>query len=85
MPAGIYNVGDNDHRSSTAFSSEVARQLGLPLPPQVSLEEARVGFSPQRLSFMTESRRVDTSKMRDVLGVTPRYANPEDGIRESLQ
>lgn len=83
-PAGIYNVGDNDHRSPTAFTSEVARQLGLPAPPQISLEDARVEFSPQRLSFMTESRRVDTSKMRNVLGVTPRYANPEDGIKASL-
>ena len=84
VPAGIYNVGDNDHRSPTAFTSEVARQLGLPAPPQISLEDARVEFSPQRLSFMTESRRVDTSKMREVLGVTPRYANPEDGIKASL-
>ncbi len=84
VPTGIYNVGDNDHRSPTAFTSEVARQLGLPAPPQISLEDARVEFSPQRLSFMTESRRVDTSKMRKVLGVTPRYVNPEDGIKASL-
>ena len=83
-PAGIYNVGDNDHRSPTAFTLEVARQLGLPAPPQISLDQARAAFSPQRLSFMTESRRVDTSKMRNVLGVAPRYADPEDGIRASL-
>ena len=84
VPAGIYNVGDDDHRSPTAFTSEVARQLGLPAPRQISLEDARVEFSPQRLSFTMESRRVDTSKMRKVLGVTPRYVNPEDGIKASL-
>lgn len=84
VPAGIYNVGDNDHRSSTLFTGEVARQLGLPLPPQISRKAANDEFSPQRLSFMTESRRVDTQKMREVLRVTPRYANPEDGIRASL-
>ena len=84
VPAGIYNVGDNDHRSSTAFTGEVARQLGLPPPPQISRKAANDEFSPQRLSFMTESRRVDTNKMREVLDVTPRYANPEDGIRASL-
>ena len=33
---------------------------------------------------MTASRVVDTTKMREVLGVTPRYANPEDGIAASL-
>lgn len=84
VPAGIYNVGDNDHRSSTWFTGEVARQSGLPAPPEISRERAGVEFSPQRLSFMSDSRRVDTTKMREVLGVTPRYANPEDGIRDSL-
>jgi nucleoside-diphosphate-sugar epimerase len=84
-PAGIYNVGDNDHRSSTWFTGEVARQVGVPAPPQISLEAARKQFSAQRLSFLTESRRVDTTKMREVLGVNPRYANPEDGINASLQ
>ncbi|MDH3533667.1 MAG: NAD-dependent epimerase/dehydratase family protein [Gammaproteobacteria bacterium] len=84
VPAGIYNVGDGDHRSSHWFSNEVARQRGLPPPPEVTMDEARQQFSPQRLSFVTESRVVDTTKMRDVLGVTPRYANPEDGIRDSV-
>ncbi|MGI9232834.1 MAG: NAD-dependent epimerase/dehydratase family protein [Woeseiaceae bacterium] len=84
VPAGIYNVGDNDHRSSTWFTGEVARQTGLSLPPEISREQARAEFSPQRLSFLSESRRVDTTKMREVLGVAPRYANPEDGIRASL-
>jgi nucleoside-diphosphate-sugar epimerase len=83
-PAGIYNVGDNDHRSSTWFTGEVARQARLPAPPQINRETARKQFSAQRLSFLTESRRVDTTKMREVLGVTPRYANPEDGIGASL-
>lgn len=84
-PAGIYNVGDNDHRSSTWFTGEVARQAGLPVPPQISREAANDQFSPARLSFMAESRRVDTRKMRELLGVTPRYTNPEDGIASSLE
>jgi hypothetical protein len=37
-----------------------------------------------RLAFMASSRIVDTTKMREVLGVTPRYSNPEDGIAASL-
>lgn len=83
VPAGIYNVGDNDHRSATWFTLEVARQLGLPAPPQISRAAAEKEFSPQRLSFLSESRRVDTQKMRDVLGVEPQYSNAEDGIRAS--
>jgi len=84
VPAGIYNVGDGDHRSSTWFTGEVSRQAKLPAPPQISREAASQQFSAMRLSFMADARRVDTTKMRDVLGVTPRYANPEDGIAASL-
>jgi nucleoside-diphosphate-sugar epimerase len=81
-PAGIYNVGDGDHRSSTWFADEVARQAGLPEPRKVSRAQAEKEFSPARLAFMAASRIVDTTKMREVLGVTPR--TPEEGIRNSL-
>jgi nucleoside-diphosphate-sugar epimerase len=83
-PPGVYNVGDGDTRSATWFSGEVARQAGLPTPPQVSRQQAEREFSPMRLAFLSESRIVDTTKMRKVLGVTPRYADAADGICASL-
>ena len=83
-PAGIYNVGDGDHRSSTWFSNELARQCHLPEPRTISMADAETEFSPLRMSFIRESRKVGTRKMRDVLGVVPTYANAEDGIRASL-
>lgn len=84
-PAGFYNVGDGDDRSSTWFMNELARQCHLPAPPTITMEEAEREFSPMRMSFLRESRRVSTQKMRDVLGVTPKYANAVDGIAASLQ
>ena len=81
---GIFNVGDGDSRSSTWFAQEVARQAGFEPPPEISWEEARESFSRQRLSFLSESRRIDTRRMREALGIMPRYANAEDGIRASL-
>ncbi len=84
-PAGIYNVGDGDHRTSTWFSNEVARQLGLAPPPTVTMAEAEQQFSPMRLSFLRDQRTVNTTKMREVLGVTLRYPNPVDGIAASLE
>ena len=83
-PAGIYNIGDGDFRSPTWFSKEVARQSDLAAPRIVSWADAQKEFSEMRLSFLRESRRIDTRKMREVLGVIPHYANPEDGIRASL-
>ena len=84
VPAGIYNLGDGDERSSTWFAGEVARQLRMPAPPTVTREQAAATFSPARLSFLAESRRVDTTRMREVLGVTPRYEDAAKGIRASL-
>jgi nucleoside-diphosphate-sugar epimerase len=75
--AGIYNVGDGDHRSPTLFSKEVARQAGLQIPPEISRAEAG--------KLAAESRIVDTRRMREELGVIPKYANAEDGIRSSLK
>jgi nucleoside-diphosphate-sugar epimerase len=85
VPDGIYNVGDGDHRSGSWFTSEVARQAGLPPPPTISLAQAEETFSPMRLSFLRESRIVDTTKMREVLGFTPRYTDAADGIAASLR
>ena len=82
IPAGIYNIADGDHRSATWFADEVARQAGLPEPPKISRNEAQQTFSPMRLAFLASSRIVDATKMRRVLGVTPR--SPEEGIRDSL-
>lgn len=82
--SGPCNVGDGDDRSSTWFTLSVAEQCGLPPPPLVSRAEAEQSFSASRLSFLNDSRRVDTRRMRSELGVTPRYANAESGIRASL-
>ena len=84
-PAGTYNLGDGDTRSSTSFARTVAEQLGWPEPPTISRAEAEKTFSPQRLSFLRESRLIDTTRMREILGLTPRYASADDGIRASLK
>jgi len=84
-PPGIYNVADGDHRSSTSFAKTVAKLAGLPEPPEISRAEAATVFSPMRLTFLNESRILDTRRMRDVLGFTPRYADPVAGIRASLR
>lgn len=80
----IINVGDGDPMTNTEFVAEVARQMGVEAPPQLDRDAMREIASEQAWSFMRESRRVDVSRMRDVLGVTPRYTSPADGIAASL-
>ena len=81
---GVINVGDGDYRSGSWFTNQVAAMAGLPAPPQISREQALATFSPKRLSFLSEARKLDTRRMREDLGVTPLYADPLAGIRASL-
>lgn len=81
---GVYNVTDGNSISSTSFIDMVAQLSGLPRPPRVSMEEAQLTFSPERLSFLNESRRVSNDRMLKNLGVKLRYADVEAGIRASL-
>src|SRR5678815_1421089 len=81
---GVYNITDGRPLSSTTFINMVAKVAGLPAPPQVSMEEAQLTFSPERLSFLNESRRVSNERMLKHLGVMLKYADVEAGIRASL-
>jgi hypothetical protein len=80
----IYNVGDGDHTTSTAFHALVAHLAGLPLPRQLPRAEFRAQQSDEALAFLGESRRVDTTRLRGELGFRPRHANLEKGVRASL-
>jgi nucleoside-diphosphate-sugar epimerase len=81
---GVYNVTDGTSISSTEFFDLVAELADLPPPPRVSMDEAQLTFSPERLSFVNESRRVSNERMLKHLGVKLRYADVEAGIRQSL-
>jgi len=80
----LCNVGDGDYRSGTWFAKTVAAEAGLTAPPEIPRHEAKQSFSARRLSFLSESRRLDTQRMREELGVLPLYADAREGIRASL-
>jgi nucleoside-diphosphate-sugar epimerase len=81
---GVYNVTDGTAISSTTFLRRLAKIAELPDPPQVSMVEAQLTFSPERLSFLNESRRVSNERMLKHLGIELKYADYEQGIRASL-
>lgn len=81
---GVYNVTDGNSLSATTFIEKVAQLAGLPRPPQVSMDEAQLTFSPERLSFINESRQVSNERMLKHLGVRLRYTDIDEGIAASL-
>jgi nucleoside-diphosphate-sugar epimerase len=81
---GIVNVTDGNPASTSEFLQRTAALAGLPPPPLVPLAEAHGRIAPGMLSFLVESRRVDNRRMREELGVVPRYAVLDEGIAASL-
>ncbi len=82
---GVFNVTDGTGCSATQYLQKVALLAGLPPPPQISIDEARLTLSPSRMSFLEESRRASNQRMLRELGVMLRYASVDDGIRASLE
>jgi nucleoside-diphosphate-sugar epimerase len=80
---GLFNVTDGQPESMAAFTTRVAGLAGLPAPPQITWAEAQGVLSPGLLAFLRESRRVETRRALE-LGWTPRYGDPDEGIRASL-
>jgi nucleoside-diphosphate-sugar epimerase len=82
--SGAFNVTDGNPATTTEFLQRTAAVAGLPAPPLVALAEAHGRISAGMLAFLQESRTVDNRRMREELGVEPRYANLDAGIAASL-
>lgn len=80
----IFNVSDGHPSSMTAYFNACADALGLPRQRQVTMEEARQVMSPLMISYVSDSRVVDNSKMIERLGIALRYPNLAEGIGASL-
>jgi hypothetical protein len=53
---------------------------GLPKPPRITREQAREQLSPMLLSFMSESRRLDNTRLRRELRLVLRYPTVHTGL-----
>lgn len=78
-PGGIYNVADDDPSPPEDVLAEAARLLGLPLPPEIPFEEAKM--TPLARSFYAESKRVRNDRIKDELGITLAYPDYHTGLR----
>ncbi len=70
-----FNASDDTRLAMGDYFDRVADAFGLPRPPRVTRDEARARLSPMTLSFMSESRVLDNSRMKRELRV--RLACPD--------
>ncbi|MBI1195169.1 MAG: NAD(P)H-binding protein [Gammaproteobacteria bacterium] len=78
----VFNVSDGCPTTMTDYFNRVADHFGLSRPPQIPMASARARLGEGILSYLAESRRISNARMRDRLGVTPRYPDLESGLAE---
>lgn len=80
----IYNVADGQSSTMSDYFLAVARAAGLPPPPELDWSAAEQQLSAEMLSYLHESRRLDTRRMREELKVELRYPTLEAGLKACL-
>lgn len=83
-PGAAYNVSDGRPSNMTDYFNRIADFTGLPRPPLVGREDID-RLSPGMRAFMEESKRLDNRRMREELGVEPRYPTLEEGLAACLE
>jgi len=79
-PGAVYNISDGHPTTMTDYFNRVADALGLEHPPQITLAQARTELSEGMRSYLAESKRLDNQRMREELGVEPRYPDLKQGL-----
>lgn len=72
-PGRVYHVSDDSDMKMGEYFDAVADALGLPKPPRLPRAELQHAVSPVLLSFMSESRRLDNTRLKEELRVRLRY------------
>jgi nucleoside-diphosphate-sugar epimerase len=81
---GVVHVSDGHPSTMTDYFNRVADALGLPRPEQISSEKAQHSLSKEMLSYLVESKRIDITRMRTVLGVEPEYTDLDRGLSDCV-
>ncbi|HHI93066.1 MAG TPA: SDR family oxidoreductase [Gammaproteobacteria bacterium] len=79
-PGEVYNVSDGQPGTMSRYFKDIAQAYNLPMPPEISLEEAQQVMSAGMLSYLKESRRLGNRKMLAELGVVLQYVSLEIGL-----
>jgi nucleoside-diphosphate-sugar epimerase len=80
-PQRIYNVNDDSQLRMGDYFDLAADLYGLPRPPRVARSTAQNALPLMLLSFMSESRRMDNSRMRRELRLRLLYPHVAIGLR----
>jgi nucleoside-diphosphate-sugar epimerase len=79
-PQRVYHVSDDSALKMGDYFDLVADLAGLPPPARVGRDEARATLSPTQWSFMSESRRLDNTRLKRELRVQLSHPTVESAL-----
>ena len=80
-PGRVYHASDDSVLKMAEYFDAVADTFGLPRAPRLPRAELQQVVTPMLLSFMSESRRMDNTRIRRELGVRLRYRRVADALQ----
>ena len=79
-PQRVVNVTDDTDLKMGDYFDLAAGLFGLPKPPRLPRDQASSALPLMLLSFMSESRRLDNTRMKQELRLKLRYPHVRDGL-----
>lgn len=80
LPQRVVHASDDSELKMGDYFDLAADLAGLPRPPRITREQAHEQLPPALLSFMSESRRLDNSRLKNELRVTLHHPTVRDGL-----
>ena len=81
----VYNVNDDTTLKMGDYFDLAAELMGLPKPPRVSRTSATEALPLMLLSFMSESRRLDNTRMKRELRLRLAYPTVREGLSPQVK
>ena len=79
-PQRVVNITDDTDLKMGDYFDLAAALYGLPKPPRIARHDADAALPLMLLSFMSESRRLDNTRMKKELRLQLRYPHVRDGL-----
>ncbi|MCW9015233.1 MAG: SDR family oxidoreductase [Gammaproteobacteria bacterium] len=79
--SGIYNCCDGNPSTMNDYFMKVADTLGLPRPPEISMQQAGEELSPGMMSYLAESKRISNEKLLKDFNYVFQYPDLDAGLK----
>ena len=82
-PGAFYILCDDEPAPADVVMEGAARRLGLPMPPEIDLDDPSVSDAMRR--FYRDSKRLSNARAKAELGWRPRYPSWRDGLQALIR